>query len=181
MPSKPGFSIIELLVVLLLISILGSLVLPTFFSKKQGVVKKEFISNFTTLVQEALHASVTNKKIHQLFFDFDQNFIVVKEQDINSTETDPHKQFKVIKDPSAKITIPSQLAVQNFFIQNNDEFGAGTTTHESWFYIMPDGTSQPVLINILDQDPDKAESDPFSISVNPFYSQVQSHDSFQTP
>ncbi len=179
MQNKAGFTVIELLIVLLLISMFGSFIIPTFLSKK-NVVKQQFIADFATLIQDTLYQAITTKKIHQVFFDFDARTIVVKEHDPNIQDSSTHKQFA----PSAtinKITTPQRLEFRNFYIDHKDEIEQGKIIHDAWFYIMPDGTSQPVILNIEDQNPDSLQNEEFAITINPFYSQVQEHETFQKP
>ena len=175
--SQQGFSIIEILIVLLLISVAGSLIIPTLFNKKQDVIKRQFTANFTTLVSEALYLAVSTKKTHQVYFNFDEKIISIKEHDPSIQDQNFHNQF-VFTDQGNSFNyknISNQLSFKNFYIEGKDELLSDAITHNSWFYIMPDGTSQSVIINIEVLDPPSQ----FALSVNPFYSQVQSYDSFQ--
>lgn len=181
--KQPGFSFLEIMIVLLLISIAGSFVIPTFFGKRHGVIRKQFIADFTTLVQETLFQAITTGKIHQLFFDIQNQEILVKVHEPSLHEDDMHQQFELAPADAftPKMKLSQQLVIKNFYIQGIDEVKAGSIMNEIWFYIMPDGSSQTVIINIEDQDPDSLDFHPFSISINPFYSQVQEHDAFQKP
>ena len=53
--------------------------------------------------------------------------------------------------------------------------------HDVWFYIMPDGTSQSIIINIEEQELNDVSNNLFALSINPFYSQVTEYETFQTP
>jgi len=50
------------------------------------------------------------------------------------------------------------------------------------FYVMPDGTSQAIVANFIDQDEDSVTPDvQFSFVINPFYARMTNYDAFQTP
>ena len=45
---------------------------------------------------------------------------------------------------------------------------------------MPDGTSQPVIINIVDESDDTIQDFDFSFVINPFYARISVYETFQT-
>ena len=178
-----GISFIEILIVLLLTSTILSFVIPSFFNKGIKSQKQTFISQFNTLVQESLMQAVINGKVYQIFFDFDQHLIIPKIHDLSLPPTNQHQQFSplpkgAIPEP---ITLPAHFAVRNFFINGVDEFGSGRTMKTAWFYIMPDGTSQAIIINIESLEDTASKQYTFSLVINPFYSQVKEYDTFQKP
>jgi len=179
--KKSGISFIEILVVLLLISIMTSFVIPRMFTNRAGMTKKRFFSDFSTLIADTVFQSIITKKVHQIFFDFDHHQVIVKQHNPKIDEKKKEAQFEAVPKNifNSKIVFPEEFKVRNFFIEKNDEIKAGSKTNNAWFYIMPDGTSQPVIINI-DDDSDGQEAK-FSISINPFYSQATLHDTFQKP
>ncbi|MBP6892747.1 type II secretion system protein [Candidatus Babeliales bacterium] len=179
--NKAGISFIEILVVLLLMSLIMSFAIPKFLSSQQGRAKKQFFAEFAILIADAMYQAVISKKIHQIFWDLDQHEILVKIYDQNSSEHDKHKKFKIINPDifRNKIKFSENFLIHNFFIQGKDEMEAGVTKHTLWTYIMPDGTSQQILINIQDKHEDK--NNQFSIKINPFYSQASLHDTFEKP
>jgi prepilin-type N-terminal cleavage/methylation domain-containing protein len=177
--TATGFSFIEILVALLLLSIFASFVVPRIFGNRKGVTKKQFFSDFSHVISDTLYQAITTKKIHQVFFDFNNREISVKIYHADSSETDKHKQFKKVPPGNfhSSLIIPEQLTIQNFSINGTDAMAAGKTTNDAWFYIMPDGTSQAVIMNIQDEQ-EESPHDRFSIVINPFYSQVKLHDAF---
>lgn len=178
--TSAGISFIEILVVLLLMSLAMSFVIPRFLSSQHGRAKKQFFSEFSALVSGCLYQAVTTKKIHQIFWDIDHHEVLAKTFDEKSEEKNKHNQFKLaIDSPKNKIKIPEQFVIHNFFIQDDDRIKAGETMHTAWTYIMPDGTSQQLIVNM--QDEEEQSSNRFSIKINPFYSQVSLHDAFEKP
>lgn len=179
--NMAGISFIEVLVVLLLLSLFMSFAIPKFLSSQQGRAKKLFFSEFSVLVSDAMYQAIISKKIHQIFWDLDHHEITTKVYDAASSEQDKHKKFKPIAPGvfHSKIKLPESFLIRNFYIQQKDEMEAGVTKHTLWTYIMPDGTSQQILINIQDEAEDK--NNQFAIKINPFYSQVSLHHAFEKP
>lgn len=179
--NKSGISFIEILVLLLLISIMTSFVIPRLFTNRAGMTKKRFFSDFSTLIADTVFQSIINKKVYQVFFDFDHHQVIVKQHNPKIDEKKKEAQFESVPKNlfNSQIYLPESFRIRNFFIEKNDEIKPGAKTNDAWFYIMADGTSQPVIINI-DDDSDGHEVK-FSISINPFYSQATLHDTFQKP
>lgn len=179
---KKGVSFLEILFVLFLLSLFASFIIPTFIGKQKHAAKKQFIADFVTMMQESLYQAINTNKIHQIYFDLDNHEIISKAQDKSLEKESQHKQFLPATDAGiSNVRIPEQLVIRNFFIQNEDEFQTGNIMNDVFFYIMPDGTSQSIIINIEEQDPDAPENSVFALTINPFYSQVQEHDTFQKP
>ena len=182
--TQSGFSFLELIVVFALISLLGAFVVPNLFRTKQGADRKEFLASFDTLLKDAVLQSITENKIHQIFIDIDHELIQTRVYDAQSIETNQHKQFIPVihQEHVTEIKFPKRLKIQNFFINGVEELIAGTLTHDVLFYIMPDGTSQAIIANIVDQDEDGVVPDiEFSCVINPFYARMSVHETFQTP
>lgn len=179
---KVGVSLIEILILLLIVSIFATSVIPTFVNKQRDAVKKDFIANFTTLMKDSLYQAITTSKVHQIYFDFNQNQIIPKVQDLSVDAQSKHSKFKPISNNSnASIAIPQHITVRNFFIQNEDELSNKSKLDDAWFYIMPDGTSQSIIMNLEYSDPESQDIEQFAITINPFYSQVTQHETFQKP
>ncbi|MBP9764913.1 type II secretion system protein [Candidatus Babeliales bacterium] len=173
-----GISFIEILVLLLMISIFMSFAVPRFITNKPRKAQKELFTEFATLVTETMQQAVITKTVHQVVWSFNEHKIFVKKHVKNSDEKNPGKQFEPVPTSlfTSTIQVPERMNVRNFIVQGKDEFASGSL-QDAWFYIMPDGNSQPVTINIIDELEDKAPQ--FSITVNPFYSQATFHDTFQ--
>ena len=176
-----GFSFIETLVVLLLFSLCTSLVIPRLFQNKPGSVKKQFITNFKTLISETLYQAIATQKTHQIFFDLNKQEILVNVYQLNATESSKHSQFKPTNKNSFynRLAIPSTFIIKNLYINKIDEMAQNKKVNDVYFYIVPDGTCQPVILNIIDEQIEANNN--FSISINPFYSQVTEHDTFKSP
>ncbi len=179
--NMAGISFIEILVVLLLLSLFMSFAIPKFLASQQGRAKKLFFSEFNMLISNTMHQAIISKKIHQIFWDLTHHEIMVKVFDETSNEQSKHQKFKPVAPGifNSKIKFPENFVIRNFFIQGKDEMEAGVTKFTLWTYIMPDGTSQQVMINIQDDAEDK--NNQFAIQIDPFYSQVSLKNAFEKP
>jgi len=150
--NKMGISFIEILITLLVVGIITAFVVPTFLTKGEKTPKKIFCANFAVLIQESLQQAIMTNKVHQIFFDLDEHMVIVKIHDPAHAATSEHDKFIPVAKNSYPLpmTIPQDLEFKNFFINGKDEFTSGNTMHTAWFYIMPDGTSQSIILNIED-------------------------------
>ena len=61
--------------------------------------------------------------------------------------------------------------------------GLSRKTENIWFFVMPDGVCQEVIVNIVDQPENQSEKEgkQFSVVLNPFTAQCVMYDTFQKP
>ncbi len=189
--AQLGFSFFELMVVLALIGLLGAFVVPNLFRTKQGAHRKEFLASFDMLLKDAVLRSIIKNQVHQVFIDIAHGIIQIREYDKDSIETKAFKKFKKVQDQEYTTEIPSksqkdlhlqQFKMQNFFINGIEEMIAGNAMQDVSFYVMPDGTSQAIIANLIDEDEDGIQPEvQFSYVINPFYARMSVYETFQTP
>ncbi len=188
---QSGFSFLELMIVFALLGLLGAFVVPNLFRARQGAHRKEFLSSLQRLVQDAVVRSILTDSIHQIFIDLAGSKIQTRIYDSQSIEINRHKQFKPLVDDQYVTCIPTQgqkdldlsrFGIKNFFINGVEELQPGTATLDISFYIMPDGTSQAIIANMVELDENSLQPDvQFSYEINPFNARMTIHDTFQTP
>ncbi|MBI2353321.1 prepilin-type N-terminal cleavage/methylation domain-containing protein [Candidatus Dependentiae bacterium] len=177
--NNKGISFIEILIVLFILGLISSFVIPSIFNKQKDSAKQKFVVHFMELMQDALEHTIISQQVHQIFFDLEKHEIMVKIPDALNFEPDAF--VSVGKEVAHRfIQIPDHFVVKNFFINGIDDIQGAKGIKTVWFYIMPDGTSQAVIINIEDAEV-FSEQNRFSFTINPFYSQVKKHDEFQKP
>ncbi|MDP3787782.1 MAG: type II secretion system protein [Candidatus Chromulinivorax sp.] len=181
---QAGFSLLELTVVFAVIALLGAFVVPNLFRAKQGIQRKEFVASFESLLKDAVLRSILENKMHQIFIDITHEVIQTREYNAQSIETREHLKFARVLDADylTEIKFPKRFAIQDFFINGIQEFHPGTETFDVGFYVMPDGTSQAIIANLIDQDEDGIDPEvKFSFVINPFYARMSVYETFQTP
>lgn len=178
---QKGFGLFELVIVLALIAGLGAMVVPNLFRNQAAVERKQFVADVKKLLQQAVKFAVYQNKVVQVYCNFEDHEMVLREFDQQSNEENKHKKFKVMKKNGKPVTIfwPEDIVVKNFVINEKDEVLSSAKLQDVWFYIMPDGTSQPVVVNCIDQNDLQQEDLKFSFVINPFYARVQFYEKFQ--
>lgn len=179
-----GFSFLEMILVLAVIGLLGAFAVPNLFKNERTVERKKFLASFELLLKDAVIRSLVEHKVHQIYVDIEHACIQMREYHVGSVETNQHKQFKKVVDHDyvTEIPFPKDFVIRNFFINGIDEVVPGNKMLDVLFYIMPDGTSQPVTINCIDQDTDGIMPDiSFSFIISPFYAKMLFYETFQKP
>lgn len=181
--NQSGFSLLEVMIVLVLIVMLGAFVVPNIFKARQGSQRKQFLTSFETMLKQSVLRSILKQEIHQIYFNIKQEVIQMRIRDLKSIETNLHKQFIEVKDLEYVTHIPflKNLKIKNFYINGADEVISGALLDDVLFYIMPDGTSQPIIVNILEENDDQMQDISFSFVVNPFYARMSVYETFQAP
>lgn len=181
--SKPGFTLIEILIAFALLGILLSIAIPNFRKLLPRREREAFISKVNAITRLAWQRALIERKVHKIVFNFKNNEFWMEEP-TGTTKLD-EMEFKRVKGGYAITSgkIPKSIKIKNFIIEGFDEMtrrGAGGTD-ESWFFIMPDGLTQTVIINLLDTKQLNAAGKPrqFGLVLNPFNAQFKVYDSFQ--
>ena len=181
--QQSGFSFIELMIVFVLIAMLGAFVVPNIFRTKQGAQRKEFLLSLEVMLKDAVLRSIIYNQVHQIYFDIENEVVQLRIHDDKSVETSLHKQFSEVKDAEyhTKIQFLKKFKIKNFFINGVDEVLSGAALQDVLFYVMPDGTCQPVVANFVDENDDAQQDVSFSLTINPFYARMAVYEKFQTP
>ncbi len=182
--SKEGFTLIELMVVIMLLGIIAAIVGPNMRRRLPKQQREAFISNVNTLLGNAWQYAVQRQKIVRVHFDFEKNLSSLQEQ----TDTKDIKGDAVFKPIEAEYRTtqyrwPDNIEIKQFFINGVNEMTSGKSVTKMWFFIIPDGMSQEVIINAVDTKEQRADDSDVQIGLvlNPFSAQLKSYGSFQKP
>ena len=171
-----GISLLEVMIVLILIGIMGAAVAPNLSSLRGKKVKTDYVASFEECIHRVRQNALLTGKVQQLFFDFQQYKVIPKIYDDSKNKETKHDRFS----PSGVkgMDLDKNFEVHNFYIQGKDEVTSGVNLETVWFYIMPDASSQDVVINFMYDDEHQKK---LAIKINPFYARVSVYDEFQTP
>lgn len=180
-----GFSLLELLIAIAIIGVLGAVIMPNISRTTPRYERETFIARFNSLVQYGWQQSLVTHKIHRINVDIDKKMLTLTgATDEKDKAGEP--VFKPIPDAvsDTECPIPDQIQIKQFFIEGFDmmaKFGR-TKSKAVWFYIMPEGMAQSVVINFLDTK-DLRDEQPRSVGLvlNPFTAQFKTYDTFQKP
>lgn len=183
--NKNGFSLLELLVVIFIIGLLGSIVVPNLQRSTPRYEREEFIARFNTLLQVAWQQALMRNKTQKITVDTAKKTIVLSSA-TGETDRSGELVFRPLTDiaQDTQATIPDQIVVKQFFIEGFDMMAKfmGRKTNEIWFYIVPEGMAQDVIINFLDtKDTLNDTARQVGLVLNPFNAQFKIYDTFQKP
>jgi len=164
--SSKGFTLIELLIALFILGILFAVGIPRL-ARTGATALDTFLVKFNGLVQDAVQRAAAENKVSKILFNFRAKPVAVQLRMITDD--------KVVK----AIEMPQNLEIEELFINRKNEPGRD----EAWFFINPDGTSQEVIINLIDTEKKERypEAGNYALILNPFTVQFKLYDEFTRP
>lgn len=175
------------MVVIAILGILTAVAIPNLFSRKPFYEQKAFVTSLNAFMAEAWQRGLTSQKIQKVGFDLQQRKVLL-EQETNQLDTNGVYTFTpvVVHYAPAAPSWPESFDIQQFFVQGVDELssqGKQRQAHTIWFFLLPGGLAQEVVINMLDtkNKGHDHEGKKSSLVLNPFTVQFKTYDEFQTP
>lgn len=185
MNSKRGFTILELLIVILIMGIIGSVVMPNLKRTTPRYEREAFLARLNALTQLAWQQALIEHKIVQVLIDVSKKRVSLL---IDTQEPDRSGDltFKPLIGlvQETEIIIPDQIEFKQVIIEGFDMMAKFTRakTEEMWFYVIPEGLTQDVIINCIDvKDTKNDEPRSIGLVLNPFNAQFKIYDTFQKP
>ncbi len=179
--NKPGFSFLELTVVLLILAVVAAVAVPNLLRKDPQQQRQLFVQQFDNLIEEESTRALLSGIPHKILLNtHTKELSVMPEQQKNDTKDAPNTTVV------ARLAWPEHLDIEQFYIQGADEFAvknSGKETDTVWFYVVPDGMAQEVIINGKDTKDVRSvdEIAPWSFVLNPFTLRFKLYEEFQTP
>jgi len=179
--KKPGFGLIEVMFAIALIGIMAAIALPAFSRRQAGYERKRFVTGFNALLSEAQQVALEKGKLVRVFFNFTTRTITVQTvKDFYALE----KEYESVALIYAENNFiwPESQEIENFFVNGIDEMNQHEVTTTLWFFIVPSGTAQQVIINIRDMHGTvSVDGKPYSLVINPLTAQCREYYEFQIP
>jgi len=186
MYKRPGFTLLEILVAIAIIGLLATVVVPNIFPDRPREEREKFIDKLNALMSFAWQNSMFTEKVHEVTFSFKKRIVSLKLEG----EKDKYgkAQYRPVQRAYVKteIEIPKQFEFRNFYVNSKGtkmiDAMPKAKDGEAYFYIVPDGLSQEVIINFLDsKDLVVRKKRPFGLVLNPFTVQFEVYEEFKRP
>jgi len=183
--NQSGFSLLELMMVIVIIAIIGSVTAPYLQQSTPRYERETFIARFNTLLRYGWQQALITHKTHRINVDIGKKTIsLTVESEGKDKSGEP--AFIPIANPveDTVLLIPDHLNIKQFFIEGFDMMTkfSRSKTASVWFYIIPEGMVQNVVINLTDtKDVRDNKAQAVGLIINPFSAQLRIYDSFQKP
>lgn len=181
---KQGFSLVEVLVVLALIAVVGTVVVPTIWRTDPRQARHAVLGELNALIGLVQQRAVTTGKEHKIECDFKQG-VITASHDSGKRTSEGKSIFEPLSGLVVKpeIAWPRHLQVKQFVVEGFDEMTrfAGAATTRIWFFVLPDGMTQAVTINLIDTKDivRGGKGRQCGWVLNPFSAQFKEYDAFQ--
>ncbi len=179
---RKGFTIIELLIVIAIIGIIMSVAGVNVFGRSALAQRKAFVASLNKLLATGWDAAIKSRTIHIVRFDAKERFVRLESVVSFDSQGKPKTKPVTGQYADAVMDIPEQFEIKNFVINGTDAVAEWHgNLKDVYFYIMPDGMSQEVTINMLDTSgvQDNKPPHPMGLVLNPFSVQFDVYDALQ--
>lgn len=180
--NKKAFTFLELVIVMAIVGILLSIAIPNFMSRRPVYARKQFVDHLNALLQVAWQDTVVTGKLHRITFDISKRAVTAEVQTNKKTATDEYV-FTSMTSRYLNATYQwpeNTFEFKNFYVNKRDELNLTLSDKKGkiWFFIVPDGLAQPVIINMVETAQNGLE---FALVLNPFSVQFKEYDTLQRP
>lgn len=153
--NKPGFSIIEIMIVVLIIGILASVGIPQF-TRGRVTAGDQFISRLNGLTQQAVYSAISSSSIKKIIFNFNSKVMSLRDFATDKIERSQD--------------IPNSIEITGFALAGKDQLSQSSQNYDAYFLINPDGITQEITISFIDhaRATNKSGGGNYSITLNPF-------------
>lgn len=180
MTYKRGFSFIEIVVAIMIMGIMAAFVIPKLRFRGARAVDS-FTNDLVKLTTVATERAIMTGTVHRVFFAMNHEGaprIEVQAMKKKSDKEQKQDSFEPLASEysTTAFTLNPQLTIKNFYIKGIDEAAQGSLK-DAWFYLLPDGVAQDIIINVLDE----VTGDRVGLVLNPFSAKFAIYDTFQKP
>jgi type II secretion system protein H len=168
--KRSGFTLIELMIVILIIAIMASVVGPRLFPQTARMERDQFMSGLNALMRVAATQAVATQALHQIYWRMADRIIELrKHTGAYDRAGDPICKSVTQLAGQEQLKIPERFIIKKFIIEGVNELAGDRSLKEVWFYVVPDGTAQQVSITLVDTHEEVNEAArTISLTLNPF-------------
>lgn len=182
---RTGFSLIELVIVMALLGVMAMVIAPMLRGEDLDQERENFVTQLNSMIAGAQYNALVSGKITRVVFDLKHSQIYIEEKSEGKDETGQDK-YQLVQVPYNETFFSwdtHHFKMVDFWVNNKNELGNGQDSEKAWFYIVPDGIAQVVIINLRDLMSSEKYNDAgeYSLVLNPFAVQFKLYESFKKP
>ncbi len=182
--QSKGFSLIEILVVLFLIGIIGTIGLPRFMQQSPKAEWPTILDDINNLVIFARQEAISNQAIYRLVFkkqNKGRDLVLVQREG-----RDPEKPLQKVYNQvtsgyiQTRYELPEQIKFKALYHGKDEEFEENKG--QGYCYVIPDGLVQDVMIHLTKkkEKKDKKEQEA-TLRMAPFFGKFEFSDGLIRP
>jgi prepilin-type N-terminal cleavage/methylation domain-containing protein len=158
--AKAGFSIIEIMLVVLIIGILASFGIPRFLLRRV-TAGTTFIARLNSITAYGAQLAVKNNSIQKVVLHFVGKTISVSTPDGEKIER--------------SVEIPADIEIIDFYVAGKNQLAQAAQNYDAYFLINPDGIAQEISLSFIDHSSTgRASVDRrYTIELSPFTAQFR--------
>jgi len=184
---RPGIALLQLIIGMAMLAIIGAKVAPNLLGRMPLYQRQEFVSTLNSLAQQSWIGALETGNAYKIIFNLNKQTIKIEEKTAEFDEQgEPVFKSVMIDSVGSYYEWPEHLEIKQFFVEGVDEIAqhaAGRTMEDVWFFIVPEGMAQAVVINLIDTKDTHydIEGQEISLVLNPFRVQFEVYEEFVTP
>jgi len=162
---------------------MGSVLVPNLARITPGYERRAFITKLNNLLLFSWRNALITQRVHRLLFDINKHIVRVQAQKEEEGK-DPSFYDVQTEYVQTHFQWPESITIKQLFVGKEEQLQRpGIKTEEVWFFVVPNGMAQEVIINTLDtKDLDvQGKERQIGLVINPFTVQMSTHDTFQKP
>lgn len=171
--SRSGFTLLEVMVAITILALIMRFAMPNIGGNKPRYIRDAFVARLNALTHLAWQRALVTHKIQRVTFDMGKSQIMLSEQ-TDELESNGEPKFAPSTGGYVKSSFnyPNTIDIKNFFIEGHDEMKRSGSKAVTWFYVVPEGLAQEVIINFTDKsDRIGSKMRKFKLELNPFDAQ----------
>jgi len=162
--------------------ILGAIITTGFGMRRSKYERQKFVTQLNSITRIAWQQTVMTGKTHRVVFDIKKRRVRVERSTGKIVRGEPEYLPVSGSYVAGEMAVPSAFTIKQLIVDGADEMaraiGGGQQITEVWFYIVPGGLAQTVIINLLDAT-NPAHKRQMGLVLNPFNANFAMYDSFQ--
>lgn len=179
---RTGLGLIEVVITIAILALVGTIAVPLVLRKNPRQERHLALAKLNSLVSFAQRQAILTGKQQKIEFRF-PNVRLLSATDKKDSDGSPVYEPMKGAPVATEMTLAKNFEIKQFLIDGKDEMARfiSATVKIVWFFVMPSGVTQAVVLNIIDKQdgPRGSKGRQVGWVLNPFSAQFKEHDEFQ--